>query len=190
MAGAFSAFFNKGRAVVPTGLTRIERPAGRGLKGGDTDSRRVGSDEASYIVLDLLRDAVENGTGKNAAIPGLRVAGKTGTSSSLRDAWFVGGSGSVVTAVWVGRDEGGTLGLTGSVAAAPMWKAFMERAVGARPGHDVSRPRGVVVRRVSTHSGLLYGRGSNRGREELFRNDALPRRNRFWRRDREMPVIR
>jgi len=190
MAGAFSAFFNKGRAVEPTGLTRIERPAGRGLKTHDTSDRRVGSDEASYIVLDLLRDAVENGTGKNAAIPGLRVAGKTGTSSLLRDAWFVGGAGSVVTAVWVGRDGGGTLGLTGSVAAAPMWKAFMERAVAARPGHDVLKPRGVVVRRVNPRSGLLYGRNSSRGREELFRNQALPRRNRFWRRDREMPLIR
>ena len=84
----------------------------------------------------------------------------------------------------------GTLGLTGSVAAAPMWKAFMERAVAARPGHDVSKPRGVVVRRVNPRSGLLYGRNSKRGREELFRSQALPRRNRFWRRDREMPVIR
>ena len=190
MAGAFSAFFNRGRAVEPTGLTRIERPAGRGLRRRDGGDRRVGSDEASYIVLDLLRDAVENGTGKNAAIPGLRVAGKTGTSSSLRDAWFVGGAGSVVTAVWVGRDGGGTLGLTGGVAAAPMWKAFMERAVPARPGYDVSKPKGVVVRRVSPRSGLLYGRNSRRGHEELFRTDALPRRNRFWRRDREMPVIR
>ena len=71
-----------------------------------------------------------------------------------------------------------------------MWKAFMERAVAARPGHDVSKPRGVVVRRVNPRSGLLYGRNSKRGREELFRSQALPRRNRFWRRDREMPVIR
>lgn len=190
MAGAFSAFFNKGRAVVPTGVARIERPAGRGLKRGAKNDRRVGSDEASFIVLDLLRDAVENGTGKNAAIPGLRVAGKTGTSSSLRDAWFVGGAGSVVAAVWVGRDGGETLGLTGSVAAAPMWKTFMETAAGARPGHEITRPRGVVVHRVDTRSGLLYGANSRRGREELFRDGALPRRNRFWRRDRAMPVIR
>ncbi len=190
MAAAFSAFFNEGRAVVPTGVRRIERPEGRRLKKRGTRNRRVGSDEASYIVLDLLRDAVENGTGKNAAIPGLRVAGKTGTSSSLRDAWFVGGAGSVVAAVWVGRDGGETLGLTGSVAAAPMWRAFMERAAGARPDHRVEQPRGVVVRRVNPRSGLLYGRNSNRGREELFCSDALPRRNRFWRRDRAMPVIR
>ncbi len=190
MAGAYSVFFNDGRAVVPTGLRRIERPAGRGLEKRGIEDRRVGSDEASFIVLDLMRDAVENGTGKSAAVPGLRVAGKTGTSSSLRDAWFVGGAGSVVAAVWVGRDGGEPLGLTGSVAAAPMWRAFMQRAVGARPDHRVERPRGVVVRRVSPRSGLLYGRGSNRGREELFLRDALPRRNRFWRRDRAIPVIR
>jgi membrane peptidoglycan carboxypeptidase len=190
MAGAFSAFFNAGRAVEPTGVARIELPGGRGLDKGGTDDRRVGSDGASYIVLDLMRDAVENGTGQNASIAGLEVAGKTGTSSAFRDAWFVGGAGSVVTAVWVGRDGGGTLGLTGATAAAPMWKTFMERAARARPGHDVPRPRGVVVRRVNPRNGLLYGSDSKRGREELFRGDALPRRNRFWRRDREMLVIR
>jgi len=72
----------------------------------------------------------------------------------------------------------------------PHGKAFMERAAGARPGHEVSKPRGVIARRVNPRNGLLYKRGSNRGREELFRTDALPRRNRFWRRDREAPVIR
>jgi len=190
MAGGFSAFFNAGRAVAPTGVARIERPGGRGLEDRGTSDIRIGSEEASYIVLDLLRDAVDNGTGRNASIPGLRVAGKTGTSSALRDAWFVGGAGSVVTAVWVGRDGGGPLGLTGSVAAAPMWKAFMERAVTARPGHEVSKPRGVVTRRVNPRNGLLYGQNSKRGREELFRRDALPRRNRLWRRDRETLVIR
>ncbi len=95
-----------------------------------------------------------------------------------------------MTAVWVGRDSGKPLGLTGGVGAAPLWKAFMERAAKARPGHSVDRPRGVVVRRVDPRSGLLYGSGSRRGRQELFLDDALPRRNRFWRRDREMPVIR
>ena len=97
MAGAFSTFFNAGRAVEPVGLRRIERPSGRGLAAGDGNGRRVGSDEASYVVRDLMRDAVENGTGRAAAIDGFEVAGKTGTSSALRDAWFVGGAGSVVT---------------------------------------------------------------------------------------------
>lgn len=190
MAGAFSTFFNAGRAVEPVGLRRIERPRGRGLAAGDGNGRRVGSDEASYVVRDLMRDAVENGTGRNAAIDGLEVAGKTGTSSALRDAWFVGGAGSVVAVVWVGRDGSESLGLTGSVAAAPMWRAFMKRAVKSRPDHEVRRPFGVVARHVNPRTGLLYGHDSHRGREELFLRKAMPPRNRIWRRGREVPLIR
>jgi penicillin-binding protein 1B len=190
LAGAFSAFFNEGRAVEPTGLTRIERPKGRGLARNSGSDRKVAGAQATYIVRNLLHDVVENGTGQNAAIAGLEVAGKTGTSSRLRDAWFAGGAGSVVAVVWVGRDGGEPLGLTGSVAAAPMWKAFMEHAVQARPDHEVSMPRGVTVRRVNPRNGLLYSSDSSRGRDELFLTKALPRRNRFWRRDRGMPVVR
>jgi penicillin-binding protein 1A len=74
----------------------------------------------------MLRDAVENGTGKRARLKGLDIAGKTGTSQNWRDAWFVGYSGALVVGVWVGNDDGGAMNrVTGSGLPAQIWRAFM-----------------------------------------------------------------
>jgi penicillin-binding protein 1B len=189
MVAGYTALFNRGRAFEPLSVRRIEKPGGSKISANDSDTRRVASAETAYLVWDLLRDAVANGTGGNASIAGFDVVGKTGTSNSLRDAWFVGGAGGVVTAVWVGRDGGGSLGLTGSQAAAPLWREFMRAAVPARPAHIVTRPDSIVTRRVDSRSGLLLGERARRGRDEIFRRDALPPRNRVWRRDRATAVI-
>ena len=104
-------------------------------------SRRVASAESTYIVRDLLRSAVERGTAAAGGIPGFDVAAKTGSSSELRDAWFAGQAGSVVTAVWVGLDGGGRLGLTGAQAAGPIWHDFMSAAAARAPAARARAPR-------------------------------------------------
>ncbi|MDH3283186.1 MAG: transglycosylase domain-containing protein [Acidobacteriota bacterium] len=190
VASAFTVFATPGRRVEPLPIRRLERPSGGRLARFRPRRHRVAGAAAAYLVRDLLRDAVEAGTGRAAAIDGLEVAGKTGSSSSLRDAWFTGQAGGVVTAVWVGLDGGGRLGLTGAAAAAPVWKTFMTRAAPARPPYETERPRGVVARRIDPASGLLKSRMSRGGREELFRRGALPPRDRVLRRDRPAPVIR
>jgi hypothetical protein len=120
---------------------------------------------------------------------GLDVAAKTGTSSGLRDAWLAGEAGSVVTVVWVGLDDGGSLGLTGAKAAGPVWKAFMEAAVTARPELRRRAPEGIVEAWVDPESGLRVGRGKRGAEEEIFRRGELPPHDRFWRRDRAVPII-
>jgi membrane carboxypeptidase/penicillin-binding protein len=144
----------------------------------------------AWIVRDLLVDAVRGGTGRAARIEGVEVAGKTGTSSGLRDAWFAGQAGSVVAVAWTGRDDGGRLGLTGAAGAAPLWRAFMRGAVAARPRLHVERPFGVVLRRVDPGTGLLVSRLSSSGREEPFRRGALPKRKRLLVRDRPAAAVR
>jgi penicillin-binding protein 1A len=140
---------------------------------------------SAYLIRDLLQDAVERGTGRRAAIDGLAVAGKTGTT---RDAWFVGEAAGIVTVAWIGLDHA-DLELGGGRAAAPLWRRFMERAAGARAPREVERPGDVVVRRVDPETGLLLGKRSGRGREELFRRQALPRRDRWLLRDRPEQVV-
>jgi membrane peptidoglycan carboxypeptidase len=189
MAGAYTVFATPGRLRKPFAISRIERPSGRRLAAFDGGGRNVVQASSAYLIRDLMRDAVARGTGGRAAIEGVEVAGKTGTSSSLRDAWFVGDDGGIVAAVWIGLDKSGSLGLTGGSAAAPLWKSFVEPASVSRPEREVKRPPDVVVSRVDTETGLRLSPRSSKGREELFRRRVQPRRDRFLRPDRPEPVI-
>jgi membrane peptidoglycan carboxypeptidase len=189
MAGAYTVFASPGRVREPFGIRRIERPSGRRLASFDGDGRNVVHASSAYLIHELMRDAVAKGTGGRAAIEGLDVAGKTGTSSSSRDAWFIGDDGGIVAAVWIGLDESGSLGLTGGSAAAPLWKSFVELASPTRPAREVKRPRDIVVHRVDPATGLRLSPRSSKGREELFRRRALPRKDRFLRPDRPEAVI-
>ena len=182
MATAFTAFARNGRVARARAWTRLRRPAGRGLERAGVDSRRVVDPASAYIVRDLLRDAVDRGTGGAAALDGAPAWGKTGTSSGGRDAWFVGGAGRLVTAVWLGV-EGAAGGLRGGSDAAPVWRRFMERAAAAYPGPPPARPEAVVERWVEERTGLLVRRERGGARQELYRRGDAPPRRRLLRAD-------
>ena len=190
VARAYTVFATPGEAVRPRPVTRVERPGGSRLDRVGVERRRVVSAESAYLAIDLLRDAAALGTARAAAIPGLVVAAKTGTTSEQRDAWLAGHAGGLVTVVWVGRDDGRPLGLTGSTAAAPLWRDFMRRAVPLRPPHRLERPPHVVDRFVDAETGLLVRSFNPRAQREVFRADVLPPRDRFWRTDEDVPVVR
>jgi len=190
LAGAYTVFAASGRSYEPFPWTRVEKPGGAVLERHAARSTRVARPANAYLVRDLMRSAVEGGTAKVASIDGIDVAAKTGSSSELRDAWFAGHAGNVVTVVWVGLDKGGNFGLSGGVAAGPIWKEFMQRAVGAWPAEPPERPAGIVELFVDTETGLLVRERNPRSRKELFRRGARPRRDRFWRIDRPAQVVR
>ena len=189
LARAYTVLATPGRVLEPYAVARVESSGGRTLARTRPVVRKVVAPAAAYIVRDLLRTAVEEGTATVGEIEGVEVAAKTGTSSELRDAWFAGHAGSVVAVVWVGLDDGGRLGLTGTAAAGPLWREFMSEAVRARPDYAVERPRDVVEAWVQERTGLLVGAGYLGARAELYREDTLPPRKRWWRFDRPMPVV-
>jgi penicillin-binding protein 1B len=190
MARAFTVFATPGFVVEPRPFSRVELPGGRPLLRERPETRRASRSSSAWVVRELMRDAVQRGTAQVADIDGLDVAAKTGTSSSARDAWFVGTAGSIVTAVWVGMDDGDPLGLTGARAAGPIWRDFMREAVLARPPKKLDRPGGVVERWIDPATGLLVRERNKNARLELFRRSVLPKRDRFWRRDRPAPALR
>jgi len=190
LAGAYTVFATPGKALRPYGINRIERPSGRRLANPESPhSRRVVRPSTAYIVRDLMRDAVSNGTGRRAEIEGIDIAGKTGTSSSHRDAWFAGHAGNIVVTVWIGLDREDRLGLSGGKAAAPLFRRFMLEAVPACPPRSLTRPRNVVEALVDPKTGNLVSGQLRSGRKELFRRGAMPRHRRIWRRDSPEQII-
>ncbi|MFQ5351094.1 MAG: penicillin-binding transpeptidase domain-containing protein, partial [Thermoanaerobaculia bacterium] len=183
LATSFTAFARNGRVVEARSWSRVRRPAGRGLVRRRPDSRRIVDPASAYMVHDLLRDAVVRGTGRAAALEGFAVWGKTGTSSGGRDAWFVGGAGRLVTAVWLGVAGGQRGGLRGGADAAPSWGEFMRRAAAAYPAPPPPRPDAVVERWVEERTGLLVRRARRGARRELYRRGDEPPRRRLLQAD-------
>jgi penicillin-binding protein 1A len=136
MAGAYDAFANGGNRVQPYAIERIRT----GLSGrviwahpAPVLAPAIGNPALGEMNL-MLRQVVASGTGVKAAIPGYDIAGKTGTTSDFRDAWFCGFTGNLTTVVWMGRDDNTPMrGITGGTAPATFWHAFMVRAVHRLP---------------------------------------------------------
>lgn len=190
LAAAYTVFENGGRLSRPRTFTRLERPSGRRLQRQGEKSKRVVDAGSAFLVHHLLTDVVENGTAQNAALDHYSAAAKTGTSSEKRDAWLAGSANGIVTVVWIGRDDGKPLGLTGSRAAAPLWRSFMQQAVAIRPRRGYPPPEGLVERWVDQRTGLLVRSSNRHARKEWFRRGVVPRRDRFWRADPASPIIR
>jgi penicillin-binding protein 1A len=134
MTRAFASVAAKGRAIEPYGIVKVTSSDGRLLyrRKPQQGSLLVPQYVAAGIT-DLLQTAVATGTGKAAQI-GRPVAGKTGTTSSNKDGYFVGFSSGLTTGVWMGRDDSKAVGgLQGGTAPARAFSAFMRTAVRNRP---------------------------------------------------------
>ena len=131
---AFASVANRGVAVTPHAITRVETVNGRVLYRRDPAEQRVlVAPWVAAEMTDLLQTAVLTGTGRSAQI-GRPVAGKTGTTQSNRDGWFVGFSSGLTTGVWMGRDDARPVGgLAGGTAPARAFHDFMVKAVAKRP---------------------------------------------------------
>lgn len=133
MAQAYAPFSNGGYFAKGYGIERIRTATGRVLydRGVDRPPRAgvIGQPALAYMVT-MMRGVVQHGTGARANVPDYDLAGKTGTTSDYRDAWFVGYTGGFVTAVWVGKDDNRPMRkVTGGGAPAGIWRDYMTAAL-------------------------------------------------------------
>ncbi len=139
MTRAFAAVSAKGAGVEPYGIIKVTRTDGEELyRRPAPHGELLVPQYVAAGITDLLQSAVAIGTGKAAQI-GRPVAGKTGTTSSNKDGWFIGFSSGITTGVWMGRDDARPVpGLQGGTAPARAFAAYMRYAVAKRPVEQFS----------------------------------------------------
>ncbi len=132
MVNAYAPMANGGRGTLPFVIKNINTNAGSTLY--ETPPARIGKVLSRKTIEDInamMVYSVEKGTGKRARIKGRKIAGKTGTSQSFRDAWFIGYMGSLIVGVWVGNDGGEPMNkATGGTLPAAIWHDFVSRSLG------------------------------------------------------------
>jgi len=167
----------EGASLVPPQPVAPPMPVALPSAGASVAPRGVQatSPDVAYLITNLMESVVQSGTGHRAAAINRPVAGKTGTTNEMKDAWFVGYVPQLVTGVWVGFDnQARSLGAGGSggQAAAPIWADYMLKAVTGLPVQRFDPPESVSVVQVNPKSGRL-ARGSD-GTAESFVKGTEP----------------
>jgi penicillin-binding protein 1A len=173
-----ATFAAGGEEVTPVSITRVADADGRVLEehaGTAPRARRLPAD-AAYIVTDLMKGVVEIGTGKKARELGRPAAGKTGTSTNYRDAWFFGFTPDLLCGVWVGRDDFKPIAhdATGGQVALPIWLSYMREAVKGQPVRDFTPPAEIVFARADPDKGVPAPPSQPGSRLTPFRRGTLP----------------
>ena len=160
MAQIFSVFANKGHMIEPRLVSKIISKEGAIIY--ETRTKEIAdftTPEQAYLMTDVLKDVVKRGTGRNARVEGIELAGKTGTTNNNVDAWFCGYSPTIETIVWFGRDDNKRIGrgATGGALAAPAFAYYYKNLLKLYPEtkRTFDIPQGVF-------------RGTYEGKSELY----------------------
>ena len=157
MATAYTIFPNMGVERSLRHLLRVTSGEADITKTDNAAPKLIARPDTTYLVTDMLRAVVNEGTGYGARLGGftLDAAGKTGTTNDLRDAWFIGFTPELLTVVWVGFDDNQVLGLSGAQAALPIWTQFMKAALAGRPNVPFQAPDGITWVEIDKETGKL-----------------------------------
>jgi 1A family penicillin-binding protein len=173
LVSAYSTFANLGSRVEPHLIERVDAQGGSELYRSEVQRTDVMDPAVAYVVNALMRGVVLRGTAAALNQYGLsNVAGKTGTTSNYRDAWFVGYVPDLLTAVWVGFDDGTPLRMSSGEAVVPIWADFMSRAPHSQS--ELRPPAGVTMVQIDAATGLLWQDGCGPGVTEAFLSGTEP----------------
>lgn len=194
MASAYGVLANQGILVQPFAIKKILDKRGNLLHEAHPRKNIVLDEEAAYIVTDMLASVIKDGTGWRADL-NRPVAGKTGTTNNYTDAWFVGYTPDLVTAVWIGEDnlqkmiydqkdgqgnylfpEGNGPRIVSSSEAARLWGNYMKKVVKDMPVTNFSIPNKIVKKEIDPITGLIPNQYTPVTQTEIFREHNVPTR--------------
>jgi penicillin-binding protein 1B len=176
LARAYCAFAADGLLPVPLSLKSVSDETGDTLNSKHMEVEQVITPAKAFIMDSLLNSVTTEGTAASLKSLGVTqpVAGKTGTTSDYKDAWFVGFTPDILAMVWIGFDDGTPMKGTGASAALPIWAELMKNIPEYLSGGWFRRPEGVIDRVVCSESGLLAHQGCPEPINEVFLEGLEP----------------
>lgn len=177
LARAYCALAADGVLPYPLSLKEVVNENGGIVERRHMTIESVVSPAKAFIITSMLRSTVTEGTARALKNMGITfpVAGKTGTTNSFRDAWFIGYTPDILALVWVGFDNGDSIRAPGSTAALPIWADLMSAIPEHISGNWFQMPPGVVKRIVCSESGqLAIPNACPEPIEEFFLVDVVP----------------
>ena len=173
LAAAYATIANEGTHVEPYLIDRVVAADGQVLEQHFPAARTATTPPVAYVLEHMMEGVVDRGTAYALDDLDIDIAGKTGTTNDFTDAWFVGFTPRYTILAWVGYDEKHSLGqgMTGAVAAVPMWHQIAQDGLEKgwlTKGARFTMPPGVELRDVEYYTGLLAGPGSDRTVKEAF----------------------
>ena len=152
---AYSVFSNNGTQVKPYIIEQIVNQSGQSLT-FEPQTKQLMKPEQIYLMTSILSDVVTKGTGKSAQVPGIELAGKTGTTNDNIDAWFCGYSPSIQTIIWFGKDNNTPMrkSETGGKIAAPVFSYFYKKYLEIHPEitRNFTMPENVYTANINGRS--------------------------------------
>ncbi len=177
LARAYCVFAADGVQPFPLSLKNVINRNNQILNRRQMQIERLISPAKAYIISSLLQSAVIEGTARSLSTRGIDfpVAGKTGTTSNYRDAWFVGYTPDILALIWVGFDNGDSIQATGSHAAMPIWADLLKGIPQHVSETWFQKPPGITTKKICAQTGLLASTTNcPEIVEELFLEDNIP----------------
>lgn len=159
LAAAYTVFPNGGMKAQPLSIINVVTKDGDVLERKRLNIKRAFDPGPIYLTTSVMKDVLDRGTGSRARSLGFNgiAAGKTGTTSNYRDAWFAGFTPNLLALVWVGYDDNASMGLSGTSAALPLWTQFMKHAA-PDSTQDFPSPSNIILVKINPPTGLLVNR--------------------------------
>ena len=196
LTSAYAPFVNGGRKIEPKLISRIQDRRGKTIYNKKSvmcigcdkfineeiefpkiknDNKKVISEETAYQMTSILQGAVQRGTAKKLKSLKVPLAGKTGTTNDNYDAWFIGFSSNLVIGVYIGYDNPKTLGKfeTGSKAALPIFKDFVENALYKEDFNDFLIPENIFLTSLNYDTGAKSAEGDKNSIIEALKSEDI-----------------
>ena len=176
LTAAYAAIANNGTYIKPVFYTKILDADGNVIIDNTPEETKVIKPSTAYLLTSAMEDVVKKGTGKRLRLSNMPVAGKTGTTDSYKDLWFVGFTPYYTCAVWAGYDDNTVLPSgTARTYQQTLWKNIMQRIHNDLPSTEFKMPSTVEKVSICTKTGLLATRSCN-SVTEYFDTEGLPKK--------------